>query len=272
MEGGYVPPSTFILCRVGMALILFMAYHAIFIREEIRKEDKPAMIWLALFGVAANQLLFFLGLALTTPIHAALIMTITPIAVVIVEAMLKEAPFTVYKVLGILLAFFGAVFIIASGKELSFDPKTVLGDVLVFANAVSYSIYLVKIKPFVRKYHPVTINRITFLYGFFMVLPFGFTGLLNVEWHTFDTTIWLSFFYVLIFTTFFAYYLNSWAMLVVNPSVVGVYIYLQPLLTVLIALVAGTDKPDLNIAIAGLLIFGGVYLTSVGKKTQKNLV
>lgn len=199
-------------------------------------------------------------------------MTITPIAVVIVEAVLKEAPITVYKVMGIILAFIGALLIIAPGKDLHFNKETILGDFFVFANAVSYSIYLVKIKPFVRKYHPITINRISFLYGFFMVIPFGFGGFLNVEWHTFDKTIWMSFFYVLIFTTFLAYYLNSWSMLIVNPSVVGVYIYLQPLLTVIIALILGTDKPEINIVISAILIFIGVYLTGFAKNNSNDLV
>ncbi|GAB1397478.1 DMT family transporter [Saprospiraceae bacterium] len=270
MGGGYVPPSTFILCRITSALVLFTVYHYLFVKEKIQPDDKKPMIWLAFFGVAANQLLFFMGLALTTPIHAALIMTITPISVVIVESVLRESPLTFNKVFGVLIAFTGAIFIILSGSDISFDGQTMLGDFFVFANAVFYSIYLVKVKPLVRKYHPITINRVTFLYGFFMVLPFGFPNITGIQWGAFDTRIWLSFLYVLIFTTFFAYYLNSWAMLIVKPSVVGVYIYLQPLLTIIIAIIIGTDKPDINIILAGLLIFTGVFLTSYTKNIKKD--
>lgn len=268
LGGAYIGPSAFIVCRVSAALFLFVVYHAIFVKEKISKEDIKPLFWCAVFGVATNQLFFFLGLALTTPIHAALIMTTTPIVVLLVEAFMKGVKITSTKIIGILLAFGGAIFIILSGKELTFNQQTTLGDLFVFANAVSYSVYLVKIKPFIGKYHPITINRITFMFGLLMVLPFGLVGLQNVSWHTYDIKIWSGFLYVLIFTTFFTYYFNAWAMLIVNPSVVGVYIYLQPLLTAVIALLAGSDQLEWNVVFAAVFIFFGVFLVSYKKKLQ----
>ena len=73
---------------------------------------------------------------------------------------------------------------------------------------------------------------------------------------------------MLIFTTFFTYYFNAWAMLIVNPSVVGVYIYLQPLLTAVIALLAGSDQLEWNVVFAAVFIFFGVFLVSYKKKLQ----
>ncbi len=265
MTGGYIGPSGFILCRVVSALLLFILYHRLFIREEIAVKDKNALFWCAVFGVAINQLLFFIGLNHTTPIHAALIMTTTPITIVIVESILRKSKIGVRKISGILIAFTGAVMIIKSGKEVGFNNNQIIGDLFVFGNAVSYSIYLVKIKPFILKYHPVTINRITFLYGALLVLPFGFTDVVNARWTDFSPGIWWAFMYVLIFTTFFAYYFNSWAMLIVSSSLVGVYIYLQPLLTSIIALFLGTDKLSITIVLAGICIFLGVFFVSYQK-------
>ena len=164
------------------------------------------------------------------------------------------------------MAFGGALIIILSGKEISFDKNAALGDLFVFVNAVSYSIYLVKVKPFIGKYHPITINRMSFFYGLLLVMPFGLVGLGEVQWQAFDLRIWSAFFYVLIFTTFFTYYFNAWAMLIVDSSVVGVYIYLQPLLTTIIALLFGSDKLNINILFSAGAIFFGVYLVSFEKK------
>ncbi|HMG15694.1 MAG TPA: DMT family transporter, partial [Saprospiraceae bacterium] len=202
MTGGYLGPSGFILCRVLSALILFVLYHRIFIRQEVEAKDKRALFWCAVFGVASNQLLFFIGLNHTSPIHAALIMTTTPITVVIVESLLRKSKVGFRKISGISIAFTGAIMIIISGKDIGFSDKQIFGDLLVFGNAVSYSIYLVKIKPFILKYHPITINRITFVYGALLVLPFGFQEAITAKWADFTPGIWWAFVYVLFFTTF----------------------------------------------------------------------
>lgn len=269
MVGGYIEPSAFIICRVIAALILFFLYHRLLLKEKILKEDRRALFWCGMFGVAINQLMFFKGLKYTTPVHAALIMTTTPIIVLIVENIISKTRITPYKLAGILVAFFGAVMIILHGKKIEFDNRQLIGDLFVFINAVSYSIYLVKIKPFTIKYHPITINRLTFFYGALLVIPFGITDLVHTDWISFTNQTWWAFGYVLLFTTFFAYYFNSWAMVIVNPSLVGVYIYLQPLLTSIIALILGTDSLDLHIILSGICIFLGVFLVSYQKIPKK---
>ena len=269
LGGGFIEPSAFIVCRVLVALFLFYLYHRILIKEKISKEDKKSLFWCGVFGVAINQLFFFKGLKYTTPVHAALIMTTTPIIVLIVENLLTKIKMTINKIIGILIAFAGAVMIILHGKEIGFENKQLIGDLFIFINAVSYSIYLVKIKPFTGKYNPITINRYTFFIGAFCVIPFGIGDLVQTNWLQFTPEAWWAFAYVLIFTTFLAYYFNSWAMVIVNPSLVGVYIYLQPLLTSLIALMLGTDSLDLHIILSGICIFIGVFLVSYQKIPKK---
>mgnify|MGYP001345434723 CR=1 FL=1 len=58
----YINPSGFILLRVIGALILFSIVYYIFIKEKIEKEDILRLSACGLFGVAINQLLFFVGL------------------------------------------------------------------------------------------------------------------------------------------------------------------------------------------------------------------
>ena len=144
-----------------------------------------------------------------------------------------------------------------------------LGDIFIFINAVSYGIYLAKVKPFIGKYHPMTINKVNFMYGLIVVIPFGFPGLVQVKWLDFTPNAWAAFVYVLIFTTFLAYYFNAWAMLKVKSSVVGVYIYFQPLLTTIIALMVGSDSLDFVTIFSGLSILFGVFLVSFSKNTLK---
>lgn len=269
MADGFIGPNAFILCRILFAFALFWVYHRLFIKEKIEKKDKMPLFWCGVFGVAINQLCFFKGLSMTSPIHASLIMTTTPILVLIIESVFTGLKLTAMKILGVALACLGALFIIISGKTIAFNQDAMLGDIFIFINAVSYGIYLVKVRPFIGKYHPMTINKINFMYGLIVVIPFGFPGLVQVNWLDFTPNAWAAFVYVLIFTTFLAYYFNAWAMLKVKSSVVGVYIYFQPLLTTIIALMVGSDSLDFVTIFSGLSILFGVFLVSFSKNTLK---
>ena len=262
LDDEYIQPLGFIILRVLSGLILFWFFHQMFIREKVMRKDFGLLFLCAIFGVAINQMFFFMGLKYTTPINASLIMMTTPILVLITSAILIKEKVTWIKLIGIGLGITGAAFLIGYGKEISFAPKRLLGDMMIFINASSYGIYLVIVKKLMIRYHPITIVKWVFTFGIFLVLPFGVQDLQVVEWESFTRTIWLAVVYVLIGATFLTYLLNAFALKIVNPTVVSIYIYLQPLLATLIALMMEKDELDLIKILAGILIFFGVYLVS----------
>ena len=270
LDNGYIKPIGFILMRVLTGLILFTLLHAIYVKEKVDRKDFIRLILCGLFGVAINQTFFFSGLKLTTPINASLIMTTTPILVLIASSIMIGEKITFRKILGILAGGTGAVLLILNGERINFAKSQILGDMMIFINATSYGIYLVIVKSLMKKYNPFTVVKWVFLFGTIFVLPFGFGELTEVKWETFDTHIWLAVAYVLLFTTFLAYLFNAYALKTVNPSVVSIYIYLQPLLATMIALIFAKDNLGGIKIISGVLIFIGVYLVSSFNQ-QKNV-
>lgn len=266
MDGEHIQPLAFILLRVMAGIILFWTFHTMTARERIRRADMGKIVLCSVFGVAINQMFFFSGLKWTTPINASLIMTTTPILVLVVSALLIGERITKQKVLGIGLGAAGAILLIAHGEKLAFGGKRLLGDLLIFINAFAYGIYLVLVKTLMDRYHPITVITWVFTFGLFFVFPFGISDFLQIQWHTFDTSIWLAVCFVLFFTTFCAYLLNAFALKLVNASLVSVYIYLQPLLASLIALLSGKDSLNSIKVLSAVLIFAGVYLVSIRKK------
>lgn len=262
MDDGHLPPLAFILLRVFTAALLFWGFHKAFVKEAIDRRDIGLFLLCGLCGVAINQTFFFSGLQRTTPINASLIMTTSPILVLVVSAIVVKERITSQKLAGILIGAFGAVLLIAYGRSVSFNRQGLIGDVMVFINAASYGIYLVLVKSLMVKYHPITVVRWVFTFGLALVFPVGIGELLDVQWSTFTPVIWLAVFYVLLGTTFLAYLLNAFALREVNASVVSIYIYLQPLIATGIALLLGKDQLSPVKMGAGLAIFLGVYLVS----------
>lgn len=269
LDGGYVGAFAFVFFRILAGFVLFTFFHLSVIKEKIDRKDLGWIILCSLLGVVLNQVFFLNGLALTTPINASLIMTTTPIIVLVVSALILGEHITPTKIAGILIGAVGTIIIIAYGRSINFSAGSYLGDLFIFLNAISFGIYLVLVKRLMRKYHPITVVRWVFTFGILWVLPFGIEGWPDINWSSFSLGIWVAFFYVLIFTTFFTYLLNSLALQSVNPSVVSIYIYLQPLIASFIALIFAKDELSLIKLFAGILIFVGVFLVSRPTPQQK---
>ncbi len=261
----YIQPYGFILLRVMFATAMFWL-SGIFIKETIAKKDFPRLMACGLFGVSLNQLWFFKGLSLTSPINASLLMIVTPILVLVFAVVGKQEQMTLRKFIGIVLGTAGASAIILYSDASSNKEATILGDVYVFLNAASYGTFLVIVKPLMTKYHPFTIIKWVFLFGLIPVIPAGYSELAAVDWALLDTSAWLIVGYVLLFTTYLAYALNTYAMRSVEPSVVGYYIYVQPICATTIALAMGSDHLTWIKIVAGLVTFAGVYLATVKPK------
>lgn len=262
----YVGAFGFILLRVSAAAALFFL-SSLFFREKVERKDMAIMLLTSIFGVALNMLTFFKGLELTTPINGALIMLMTPILVLVFSFVVLKEKLNFIKIIGIGLGLGGALMLTLSDSNAAsaYAPDPLWGNILVGINAASYGVYLIMIKPLAKKYHPITIMKWNFGLGLLFVFPFGIQQTLEVDWQMMPYEIFWVIAFVLFFVTFVNYLLNAIALTVVSPAVVGAYIYLQPVLTALIAVIGGHDSLTLTITVSSLLIFTGVYLVSYKK-------
>ena len=260
---GFIQPSGFILLRVTGAVTLFSLIYFLFVNERVAKKDIIRLAICGVFGVAINQLFFFEGLNLTSPINAAIIMTINPVLVMIMSGLILYEKINARKGIGIVLGLIGASTLILHGGSVSGNTDYMVGNIFVFVNATSYGLYLVLVKPLMQKYHPFTVMFYVFAFGLLYVLPFGYTELLEVEWTSFPSIIIWEVIFVVVCTTFIAYLLNTSALRILNPSTVSIYIYLQPVLATIFAVWVGSDTISQNKIISAIIIFIGVYLVSV---------
>lgn len=264
----YISPLAFVVLRVAGAAILFWIISLFLPKEKIQKKDYFKFILAAIFGVGINMILFLKGLELTTPIHASAIMTITPITILILSAIVLKEQVTNLKILGVILALGGALALTIYGKSTRTADNVSLGNTFIFLNAISYSIYVILIKQLSAKYHPFTFIKWLFLFGFIFVLPFGISELSVIQWQSFTPSITFAVLFVIVGATFGTYLLNPLALTKLKASTVGVFIYLQPVIAGLFAIFMGIDTIDSVKIIAMIFIFLGVYIVSY-KPNQK---
>ncbi len=259
----YIKPYGFIVLRVFGATLLFWFSGFFIKKEKIEKTDYGRIFLAAVFGVGLNMLTFFKGLSYTTPINASVVMVMVPIIVLSLSAILLKEHLAKYRIVGIFVGLAGAVYLIAYGNGLQLNNARIQwGNFLVFINAFSYSLYLILVKKLTSKYHPISFAKWLYLLGFFMVLPFGFNELKAISWQTMPTNIFYKMLFVVVFATFVTYLFNLLAIRKLKPTTVSVFIYLQPFIATVFALIMKSDTLNIHKIIASGLIFAGVYLVS----------
>jgi drug/metabolite transporter (DMT)-like permease len=265
----YVDAYGFIVLRVAGATVLFWLVSFLGPKEKIAKNDFLRIAACAFFGVAFNMLTFFKGLSYTSPIMGAVLMVTTPMIVLILSSLLMKEKMQSKKIIGILLGLAGTITLILYGKALNNAPDAALGNLLVFVNAVSYAFYLIFVKKLMDKYNAFTFVKYIYLFGFFMVLPFGYHDLQVVNWNGIPLDISLKIGFVVIFSTFFTYLLNLISMRNLKPTTVAVFIYLQPFFATIFAIGLGKDNLNAVKLVSAILIFVGVYLVIQKKKEPR---
>lgn len=269
-----IGPSSFVFIRLLFATPLFWALKIFVIKERVDKSDMSRLILCGLLGAATNQLLFFHGINLTSPIDASIIMTVVPVIVLVFSSLFLKEYITKNKLLGIIIGGIGALTLILYGSKAT-GSSSLLGNLFIFLNASSYGLYLVFVKPLMKKYKAITVISWVFFFGFLFTFPFGINDFLNTNFEAFSLNTYLVVAFVVLFTTFFAYLFNIYSLNYVSPSVTSSYIYLQPLISfVMVTIYAEVFSQkqysqDINFVkiMSCLLVVLGVYLVSKKPKS-----
>jgi drug/metabolite transporter (DMT)-like permease len=261
---GLIEPKGFILIRVGIVTCLFWFsyFGGDAFKSKIDPSDWKTLCLCGLFGVATNQLFFFMGLNLTSPIHASLMMLSTPILVSVFSMITIGAHFSPTKIIGLILGVSGAIVLVLLGGKDKVANNALLGDLFVLFNATSYAIYLVLVKPLMQKYRPIIVIRWVFLVGLCLVCPFGIQSFIAIDWSLFTFKEYAAVSFIVICCTFFTYLWNMYALRILSPITAGAYIYLQPLFAAFIAIFFFAEHLTWIKVVASILIFTGVYLVS----------
>lgn len=267
----YIDAFGFISLRVGGTMLLFWL-SSLFIlffgkqkKEKLERSDFPRILSAAFFGVALNMLTFFKGLSLTSPISASVIMVSTPMIVLVLSAIIIKERMRKRMVFGLVLGLVGTALLILYGKSIAGAKQAGLGNFLVLVNAISYGYYLIIVKKLMDKYNAFTFVKWIYLFGFLMVLPFGWNEFQVVNWAEVPLDIFFKIGFVVFCSTFLTYLLNLLSMKELSPTTVAVFIYMQPLFATIFAIGLGKDELNGVKLLSAALIFSGVYLVTLKK-------
>lgn len=267
-----IGPYAMMFFRACVGFLFFTIAHYFSHNEKVEKIDLLKMFACSIFGIAASGMLFLKGISLTFPINAALLMILVPILVMILSYFLLKEKLGWKKLVGSVIGLGGAVILITKMQPLRFSSATLWGDIYIFINAISFALYLVMVRNLMKKYKPLTLARWLFTFGFLLVFPFAIPQLKELDFYIFTLENWMSFAFILVFTTCLAYYLYNVALKAVSPVIASSYIFFQPVVTTLVALAIGKDHLERFKIVGGLCIFVGVGLVNLAKARNNRVL
>jgi drug/metabolite transporter (DMT)-like permease len=260
---------TMVTFRVVGACLLFWLASLFAKKEYVPLKDKLLFIGAAVFGLVTNQCCYTLGLSITSPINASIVTTSMPIFAMILAAIILKEPITGKKALGVLMGCSGAlILILTSVANASDKVGDIRGDLLCLFAQFSFALYLSLFNPLIRRYNVFTINKYMFSWATLMLLPFTFCHVKDVIEKPIPPTTWWEVLYVVFVGTFLGYILTMIGQRTLRPTVVSVYNYVQPVVSVAASLLMGIGILKPTHALAVILVFSGVWLVTKSRSRK----
>jgi drug/metabolite transporter (DMT)-like permease len=260
---------TMVTFRVAGACLLFWLASLFAKKEQVPLRDKIQFIGAAVFGLVCNQCCYTIGLSLTSPINASIVTTSMPIFAMLLAALILKEPITGKKALGVLMGCSGAlILILTSAAHASDKVGDIRGDLLALFAQFSFALYLSLFNPLIRRYNVFTVNKYMFSWATVMLLPFTVSHVNDVVSRPMPVQTWWEVAYVVCIGTFFCYILTMVGQRTLRPTVVSVYNYVQPIVSVAASLLMGIGVLKVTHAVAVVLVFSGVWLVTKSKSRR----
>ncbi len=256
------------IIRVTVASLLFWLLYIISPnKENIQTKHLGRFFLCAITGIIINQSLFIKGLALTSTIHASLLILATPVFITLLAWFVLKENISTRKLLGLCTALVGAVLLAFQKEKNSVGSNILLGDVYIIINAISYAIYFMLVKPLTKVYKPLTVIRWVFTFSLPIMWCIGFSQLTAVQFSVWTSNDYIALAGIVLGATCIAYLCNAYALHHIGAARTGSFIYIQPFIATVIAITFLHDTLQWQKCVAGILIMTGVLLINWVKKT-----
>lgn len=258
------PMGIFCLRAIGATILFWFA--SIFApSEKIDKKDYIKIFFASLLGLFITQITFLEAIAHITPFDCSIISTLTPIYTMFIAAIFIKEPITIQKVCGVLLSFFGILFLLYNGVRNESGTTEPIGVILMLINGLSFSLYLGIFRPLITKYSVVTFMKWMFLFSLLIALPFSGKEIATICYTTLPVQYILELLYLIIFSTFIAYFLIPLSQKKIRPTLVGMYSYVQPIIATIMSIYLGLDTLSCPKILAAIAVITGVVIVNKSK-------
>lgn len=213
-------------------------------------------------GIVLNQILFVVGLSQTSVAHAALLVALAPILVLLLAAARGQERLTPRKVAGLAVAVAGVCLLqVLPGGS---GAASLAGDSIIVIATVALAIYTVAGREVARRHSAIRINTYAYVGGALLLTPVLFWQSRGFNFGAVRWAAWVGLLYMAVFSSIVAHVIYYWALSHLPASRVASFSYLQPLVATVLAIPALGETVTPPVMAGGALVLAGVWLTERG--------
>ena len=260
-----ISPMGLLCFRVAGAAALFWLTSLFLPKEKVDLKDFPKIFLASMLGLFLTQWSFLKASTMTTPFDTSILTPLTPIFTMFIAAIVLKEPITLKKAGGVALSFIGVIFLILNTVRVESGGVTEtqpMGIVYMIGNCIFFAMYLGAFRPLITKYSVVTFMKWMFLFSAIVAIPFDIKELVGLNMAAMPTRYLLELGFVILFSTFVAYFLIPVGQKVLRPTVISLYGYVQPLIATVMGIATGMDRFTWQKVLAAALVFTGVVLVN----------
>ena len=252
--------------RVLGGALLFWLTSLFTKKEHVPVKDILLLGCAGLFALVFNQCSYTIGLNLTSPSNSSIMTTSMPIFAMVLSFFILKEPIKWQKAGGVLLGCTGAVIIITTSATAgNAKVGNIWGDLLCMSAQLSFALYLSLFKPLIQKYSLFTVNKWMFTWATLIIWPFTLGHVSSIDFASVPMSTWWETGFVVFFGTYISYICMMVGQQTLRPTVVSVYNYMQPLVSVSVSVAAGLAVFKTSQALAAILVFSGVWFVVKSK-------
>jgi drug/metabolite transporter (DMT)-like permease len=258
-------PITVIILRfaLGLGALIFIV-HLKQAWAFVSLRDLGWFLFLGFNGIFLHQLLQVNGLVSTSATNTGWMVALIPIFTALLGWLLLGESFVPVQVMGLALAVVGTLLVISRGE---FEPGTIglpatRGDLLVFLSAPNWAIFSVLSKRLLSRYPPSYTMAVTMGLGWLMLLPLFVAAAGWRELPGLSLPGWAGLIFLGLFCSGLAYVFWYDALEAAGAGQVASFLYLEPLVTLIVAMFLLEERPRIGTLMGGGLILTGVWLVN----------
>ena len=261
----YASPSTIVWLRFTMGvLILGLAVRLTKQFALPQGQDWGYFALLGFLGITFHQWLQSTGLLTAQATTTAWIITSTPIFIALLGLILLREYLAWYQAIGIVLAAFGVLLVVTKGNlsTLTAGSFGTPGDFLVMVSAINWAVFSTLSRPGLKK-HPATLMMfyvMGFGWIFTSILFFATSGIREITSIPWDG--WIAILFLGVLCSGVAYIFWYDALKILPVAQTGAFLYLEPVITVIVAALVIQESILLVTLIGGIIILIGVWLVN----------
>ncbi len=264
-----VPPIAMVAIRAVIAAVLLYAVLRIRKTPISRDRDSLRLGFVAgVFQLSLPFLLFTLAYQYASAGFVGMLVALIPLGTAsVAHVMLPDEKLHSAKVIGLLVAFFGVVFLLASGDSgLAEGGEPFLAAMLSLGAVASIAYSSVYAKRHAETFDPIELTWMQFMVGIVVV---GGAMLIAEGWPSaISTWGWLLILYLTILGSVLPFLLFYWLLTHVTSTKASLVGYVVPLVALIAGVVLIDEQIQAGIIGGGLLILVGVVLTDRAERRR----